>query len=181
MKQTQRTEYFEVLGERFSKIHYPELYSMYKISPKNLEVQLSSLAEKWHNGSINSASRCFESDLEQLTGANTKLVWLPDELNNLFGQEVYTFNLKDRNSFCVRSSKLYQAGKKQDDDIQKKNPLLKRGGFSMFEKLHAKAVIDSEGILEVSDRYKDIFSYDKPPSFEIIDKNYFIVHFDHEN
>lgn len=54
---------FVVLGEGFKIVHFPRLYRMYKNDPENLAMQLRSIADAWHEGSIVSAAQAFESDL----------------------------------------------------------------------------------------------------------------------
>lgn len=54
---------FELLGETFSKEHFPNLYRMVETSRENAEAQLQSIAAAWHNGSIVSAAQALESDL----------------------------------------------------------------------------------------------------------------------
>ncbi len=56
--------YFEILGESLSVKHCPNLYEMYITSKSNLEAQLKSIADAWHEGSVISASQAFESDLQ---------------------------------------------------------------------------------------------------------------------
>lgn len=57
---------FGVLGHKFEVKHFPCLYRMYQTSPENLERQLRSVADAWHEGSIVSAAVAFESDLNKL-------------------------------------------------------------------------------------------------------------------
>lgn len=59
-----REETFTVLGETFSARHFPRLLDMYRASPENLERQLRSIANAWHEGSVASAAAAFESDLQ---------------------------------------------------------------------------------------------------------------------
>lgn len=172
-----RNEYFEVLGESFSKIGFPRMYNMYRQSPQNLEAQLSSIAKAWHNDSIGSASRCFESDIQLMCNKPSLLIWLPDNLERFFGQKVYTCSIKGKDSFHALTRKAYEtAGAKL------KKVLGQSKGKPFFhEALHTEANIDFEGILTVPERYSDIFSYYKEPVFEIINDDCFIIHFNHEN
>lgn len=57
---------FEVLGERFKIKYFPNMHDMYRTSKCNLEDQLQSIADAWHEGSISSAAIAFESDLRHL-------------------------------------------------------------------------------------------------------------------
>ncbi len=59
-------EQFNICGETFETRYFPNLYEMYKISPKNAEDQLRSIANAWHEGHIVSAAQAFESDLARL-------------------------------------------------------------------------------------------------------------------
>lgn len=54
---------FTILGEKLKIRHFPNLYRIYQASPTNLEKQLESLADAWHEGNVVSASQAFESDL----------------------------------------------------------------------------------------------------------------------
>ena len=54
---------FTVLGETFGVEHFPRMYDMFKTSPDNLERQLKSIANAWHEGSIVGAAQAFESDM----------------------------------------------------------------------------------------------------------------------
>jgi len=54
---------FVLCSERFQKDNFPNLYRMYQANQENAETQLQSIADAWHNGSINSAAIAFESDL----------------------------------------------------------------------------------------------------------------------
>lgn len=54
---------FDLLGESFSKEHMPNLYRMVETNKKNAEIQLQSIANAWHNGSIVGAAQAFESDM----------------------------------------------------------------------------------------------------------------------
>ena len=54
---------FTILGETFEVRYFPHFYAMYKAGPDNLERQLKSIADKWHDGSIVSAVQALESDL----------------------------------------------------------------------------------------------------------------------
>ena len=54
---------FELLGETFDIEHFPHLYGMVQISRENAEMQIKSLADAWHEGSVVSAAQAFESDM----------------------------------------------------------------------------------------------------------------------
>lgn len=54
---------FTVCGEDFEARHYPRLYRMFKTDPQNLEAQVRSIADAWHDGSIVGAMQALESDL----------------------------------------------------------------------------------------------------------------------
>jgi hypothetical protein len=54
---------FALLDETFSVSSFPNLYRMWQISPENAEVQLRSIANAWHEGSITAAAIALESDL----------------------------------------------------------------------------------------------------------------------
>lgn len=62
----ENTETFEVFGERFEIKYFPNLHAMFKANKLNLEEQLRSIADAWHEGSINSAAIALESDLNKL-------------------------------------------------------------------------------------------------------------------
>lgn len=53
-----------VLGESLDPENYPKLYEWAKNNPGTLELQLRSIADKWHGGSIAAAMQALESDLE---------------------------------------------------------------------------------------------------------------------
>lgn len=57
---------FEILGERFKIRYFPNMYDMYRTSKYNLENQLQSIADAWHEGSVISAAIAFESDMKYL-------------------------------------------------------------------------------------------------------------------
>lgn len=54
---------FEILGEVFEIKYFPDLYAMFKANKTNLEEQLRSIADAWHEGNIGSAAIALESDL----------------------------------------------------------------------------------------------------------------------
>lgn len=53
-----------ILGEMVDPDNMPILYRWAKTNPETLEKQLKSIADAWHEGSINSAMIAFEMDLE---------------------------------------------------------------------------------------------------------------------
>lgn len=63
MKNNSKKGNFKVLGEDFSAEHFPILYRMYQANRENLEGQLQSVADAWHEGNIASAAMALESDL----------------------------------------------------------------------------------------------------------------------
>ncbi len=52
------------LGKSLDIENYPKLYRWAKENPETLEVQVRSIANAWHEGSIGSAMTALESDLE---------------------------------------------------------------------------------------------------------------------
>lgn len=55
---------FQVAGLELSKRHFPILYRAYLRDPQWLEKQLRSIANAWHEGSLDAAAQALESDLE---------------------------------------------------------------------------------------------------------------------
>ena len=53
-----------LLGELIDPDNQPILYRKAKVNKPELERQLKSIAEKWHEGSIRAAILALESDLE---------------------------------------------------------------------------------------------------------------------
>lgn len=54
----------EILGEMIDPGNQPILYRKAKVNKPELERQLKSIAEKWHEGSVRAAILALESDLE---------------------------------------------------------------------------------------------------------------------
>ena len=54
----------EILGEMIGPDNQPVLYEWAKRNKPELERQLKSIAEKWHQGSVRAAVLTLESDLE---------------------------------------------------------------------------------------------------------------------
>ena len=53
-----------VLGVELDKENFPVLYDWAKSNPATLAKQLQSIADKWHEGNLNMAAICLESDLK---------------------------------------------------------------------------------------------------------------------
>jgi len=53
-----------VLGVELDKENFPILYDWAKRNPETLARQLQSIAYKWHEGDLNMAAICLESDLK---------------------------------------------------------------------------------------------------------------------
>ena len=53
-----------VLGVELDKENFPVLYDWAKSNPGTLAKQLQSIAGKWHEGNLNMAAICLESDLK---------------------------------------------------------------------------------------------------------------------
>lgn len=54
----------KTLGEEIDPDNMPILYQKAKINKSELERQLKSIAEKWHEGSVRAAMISLESDLQ---------------------------------------------------------------------------------------------------------------------
>ncbi len=54
----------KILGEIIDPDNQPILYRKAKVNKPELERQLKSIAEKWHEGSVRAALLALESDLE---------------------------------------------------------------------------------------------------------------------
>lgn len=53
-----------MLGETIDQENFPKLYKWAKENPEILKIQLKSIADKLHEGSIVSVMQALESDLE---------------------------------------------------------------------------------------------------------------------
>ena len=53
----------KILGETIDADNQPILYQKAKLNKPELERQLKSIADKWHEGSIRAATISLESDL----------------------------------------------------------------------------------------------------------------------
>ena len=59
-----KVEPIKILGEMIYPGNQPILYRKAKVNKPELERQLKSIAEKWHEGSVRAAILALESDLE---------------------------------------------------------------------------------------------------------------------
>ena len=64
MKMNKKLEIITILGVGLDKENFPILYSWAKSNPETLVRQLQSIADTWHEGNLNMAAICLESDLK---------------------------------------------------------------------------------------------------------------------
>ena len=64
MKINKELETITILGVNLDKDNFPILYDWAVSNPDTLARQLQSIADTWHEGNINMAAICLESDLK---------------------------------------------------------------------------------------------------------------------
>ncbi|MCX6741538.1 MAG: hypothetical protein NTY61_04030 [Candidatus Parcubacteria bacterium] len=64
MNPNNKSKIIFILGVGLDKENFPVLYDWAKSNPTTLATQLQSIADKWHEGDLNMAAICLESDLK---------------------------------------------------------------------------------------------------------------------
>jgi hypothetical protein len=64
MNKNNKSETIVISGVELDKDNFPVLYDWAISNPDTLARQLKSIADKWHEGDLNMAAICLESDLK---------------------------------------------------------------------------------------------------------------------